>query len=227
MDTFEFPPPDSAVLAAALAAPFRDEELKWRAGATWEQNGVKFTRPLVYVDVRTVCNRLDAVLGIHGWSSEITPISSGIYCCKITAHALGGVSRMDIGQAGENEAEREKSGVSDAIKRAAVQFGVGRYLYGLEQMPVQMERVGPNWRLPSSWRPHTGSGAPTPLAANNGAARKAKGISLPQINRLQANFNRLGITPDAYLGDRPVSDLTSLEASSLITELESYARQTT
>jgi hypothetical protein len=217
-------PVDPAAIAAALAAPFSDDELKYRPGHTWEEQGARWTKPLVYVDVRTVVTRLDAVLGIHGWSSEIVPVGTGVYAAKLTVHALGGITRTDVGQAGEHESEKEKAGVSDAIKRAAVQLGVGRYLYSLEVPKARVEQHGGGWRLPYGWRP----GAPDPTHAPQpvpGPAPNGRGITPAQFNRIQSDLARLGLTAEQVV-NRPLTDLSKSEASRLIDMLSGNNPQT-
>jgi Rad52/22 family double-strand break repair protein len=92
-----------------------------------------------YIDARLVFDRLDAVCGARWWAAfeplpkelrsrpadrdgqpEVPPLDVR---CRLTAF---GVTRQDVG-AGETP----KAAVSDAVKRAAVQFGIGRALYAL------------------------------------------------------------------------------------------------
>jgi hypothetical protein len=57
------------------------------------------------------------------------------------------VSRSD--GASTTKVDPLKGGVSDALKRAAVKFGVGRYLYKLGQTWVDLD----NNRIPRGWKP--------------------------------------------------------------------------
>ena len=92
-----------------------------------------------YVDARLVFDRLDLVCG-ERWSAEFEPLPKPLRSrpadrdgqpvvppidlrCRLT---LFGVTRQDAG-AGEDP----KGAFSDAIKRAAVHFGIGRTLYAL------------------------------------------------------------------------------------------------
>jgi Rad52/22 family double-strand break repair protein len=92
-----------------------------------------------YVDARLVYDRLDLVCGERWWprcdalSEPFLPMPVGRGAgreppllwvrCRLT---LFGVTREDVG-AGEDP----KAAVSDAVKRAAVHFGVGRSLYAM------------------------------------------------------------------------------------------------
>ena len=108
----------------ALAAQFEPGQVKIR-----HQAGRSFS----YVTARTVMNRLDAVLGPENWSDEYTPLERSVIC-RLTVRLPDGstVTKSDAGgMAGMSDAgDDDKSGYSDAFKRAAVKFGVSRYLYG-------------------------------------------------------------------------------------------------
>jgi Rad52/22 family double-strand break repair protein len=110
-------------LFAALAAPFMPEEVRTRP------QGV---RQLQYITARTVMNRLDDVLGPAGWWDEYVPLENSVIC-RLTIRLPDGttLTKSDAGgYAGmADSGDDEKSGFSDAFKRAAVKFGIGRYLY--------------------------------------------------------------------------------------------------
>jgi hypothetical protein len=112
-----------AELFAALARPFEPEEVKVRTQAG---------RQLHYVTARTVMNRLDEVLGPENWTDEFAPMEHSVIC-KLTIQLPDGriLTKADAGGfAGmADPGDDDKSGYSDAFKRAAVKFGVGRYLY--------------------------------------------------------------------------------------------------
>jgi hypothetical protein len=111
-------------LWAALAAPFEPAEVKTRTQAG---------RQLSYVTARTVMNRLDTVLGPENWWNRYRPAGGSSVLCALTVRLPDGstVTKCDAGGfAGMADAgDDDKSGHSDALKRAAVLFGVGRYLY--------------------------------------------------------------------------------------------------
>jgi hypothetical protein len=93
-----------------------------------------------YVDARLVFDRLDRVCG-HQWSARFDELPGAMIPppadrngelraprlvnvrCRLT---LYGVTREDVG-----EGQDPKAAFSDAIKRAAVHFGVGRALYAM------------------------------------------------------------------------------------------------
>ncbi|CAN5891935.1 hypothetical protein BH23PLA1_BH23PLA1_20260 [soil metagenome] len=110
-------------LFAALAAPFEPQEVKVRSQAN---------RQLHYITARTAMNRLDAVLGPENWWDEYIPSQNSVLC-KLSIRLPDGqvLTKADAGgYAGmSDQGDDDKSGYSDAFKRAAVKLGVARYLY--------------------------------------------------------------------------------------------------
>src|SRR5207244_6988189 len=88
-----------------------------------------------YVDARVIQDRLDEVLGVAGWQDEYECLPDGAVVCRLRLR-LGEewITKMDVGGQSEqpDEGDRRKAAFSDAPKRAAVKFGVGRYLYWLD-----------------------------------------------------------------------------------------------
>jgi hypothetical protein len=118
--------------------------VKWRAGATTKDK--KRCLALAYMDARDVFNRLDQVCGPDGWQSQVMLGPEG----RATAGIGVRIERDDeVGfewlwrwdGAGATAVEGEKGGISDAIKRAAVQFGIGRYLYNVDSPWVEYDQV--------------------------------------------------------------------------------------
>ena len=108
-----------------LSAPFDDSEVKFKPAAI--KNGMALA--LAYVDARTILDRLDDVLGTENWHDSYEVIASNQVVCKLT---IMDVTKSDAGEASPEEKEPLKSALSDSLKRAAVKFGVGRYLYRLQ-----------------------------------------------------------------------------------------------
>lgn len=120
-------------LFEALSAPFPQGELK-----TLNKGG----RSLTYIQAHTVMERLDAVLGPENWWTELIPTGTAhgtSWLCKLTIRLPDGslLTKQDVGSNagmtvnGQPDTENDdKSGASDAIKRAAVHFGIARYLRG-------------------------------------------------------------------------------------------------
>ena len=115
----------------ALSRPWGKGEVKERKGP-----GGKM---LSYVDARQVQNRLDEVVGTENWQTHFSEVC-GNYCCTLSLKIDGEwVAKSD--GAGETSIEGDKGGFSDAFKRAAVSFGIARYLYSDSKMtPEQFDK---------------------------------------------------------------------------------------
>src|SRR3954469_18948544 len=142
-------------LFAALAAPFENHEVKVRAA----QSG----RQLHYITARTAMNRLDSVLGPENWWDEFVPLENSVIC-KLTLRLPDGstVTKADAGgYAGmADSGDDDKSGFSDAFKRAAAKFGIARYLYrdGVPQFVREREPGVENPALPVAAGDGNGNG---------------------------------------------------------------------
>jgi hypothetical protein len=113
----------------ALAAPIDPREIKVREG----QGG----RQLRYVQVPTVVRRLNEVLGRAGWGLEVEVYSNCMRCrLRITLPSGRVIARDGIGGYPERQGGRgisdedlPKGAESDAMKRAAVKYGIAAELY--------------------------------------------------------------------------------------------------
>lgn len=101
-------------------------------GDAWDTS--KNYKALAYIEARDVMDRLDDVVGIGSWSVSYEELADGGNIkCSLTVH---GVTKEDVGD--KSNFAATKGGFSDSLKRAAVNFGIGRYLYSL---PLQFVRV--------------------------------------------------------------------------------------
>lgn len=121
---------------AALAAPFPQEAVSWRA-QSMNKDGTK-AMALAYIDARDVMRRLDEVVGPANWQDSYIETPTGTALCTISIRCDGEwVSKSD--GAGATDVEAEKGRISDAFKRCAVKWGIGRYLYDLDAPWVPCE----------------------------------------------------------------------------------------
>lgn len=141
-----------------LAKPFPPEHVEWKAGAT----NVDKTKALAmaYIDSRAVMNRLDDVVGPQNWKDDYKAGPDGGVLCGISIR-FGDewITKWDGGE--NSDFEAVKGGLSDAFKRAAVKWGIGRYLYDVPSQWVECEQRGkttvlkgkptlPQWALPQA-----------------------------------------------------------------------------
>lgn len=120
-----------------LAAPL--PSIHWRAQAVSNKEGRQpSAMALAYMDARDVMDRLDAVVGPDGWQDSYVETVKGRVIASISICIDGQwVSKSD--GAGDTDVEGEKGGMSDAFKRAAVKWGIGRYLYRMEAVWADCE----------------------------------------------------------------------------------------
>lgn len=115
----------------ALSAEFPRDAVHWRVqGKPYERSGSHSAMALAYIDARDVMDRLDEVCGPGGWQSEFTETATGRVLCRLGIF-IDGQWVWKTDGAGGTQVEAEKGGISDALKRAAVSWGIGRYLYRL------------------------------------------------------------------------------------------------
>ena len=130
----------------ALERPFPVTSLHWRIGATNQDktSGIG----LAYIDARDVMRRLDDAVGFDSWQCRYTH-ATNLIICEIGL-CIDSDWMWRSNGAGETAVEGEKGGCSDAFKRAAVMWGIGRYLYALPNIWVPVEKYGNSARLPDS-----------------------------------------------------------------------------
>lgn len=125
---------------AALAAEFPREAISWRAQNV-TRDGTK-AMALAYIDARDVMDRLDAVVGAANWQDRYE-VHGPKTICYLSLRIDGEwITKAD--GAGDSDVEAEKGAISDALKRAAVRWGIGRYLYALPAPWVPCESYQKN-----------------------------------------------------------------------------------
>lgn len=126
----------TADIFTALAAPFPREQVSWRAQSMNKEGDSAMA--LAYIDARDVMYRLDEAVGPANWQDAYTETASGRVLCTLSLRIDGHwIAKTD--GAGATDVEADKGGISDAFKRAAVKWGIGRYLYDLKSPWVPCE----------------------------------------------------------------------------------------
>ena len=130
-----------------LRRPFAPGAIKWKIQASDFYDGKKggskkdatWVLVVPYVDARLVSARLNAVVA-GGWEEvPVANVGENLLRYKLT---VLGQTHTDIGEGqGRGVGMKVKAADSDALKRVAVRFGVGEYLYA---MPAFNFFVTPN-----------------------------------------------------------------------------------
>jgi hypothetical protein len=173
--------PQLQALAAALSAPFDPKDVKFKPQM------VKNNRCLAmaYIDARLIQDRLDEVLGVENWQDQYDMLTDGSVMCRLRVK-LGGrwITKTDVGSPSEqpDSGDRLKAAFSDALKRAAVKFGIGRYLYRLAAQwvdydPVKKQIMQPP-QLPAFALPKRKAVKPMPEARKDEEAKPAPRVEV-------------------------------------------------
>jgi len=115
-----------------LKQPFPEKDINWRVQSCGISNGKPWAMVLAYIDSRAVMDRLDDVAGTENWQDEVNSLENGKTFCKLSIK-IDDEWVTKTGVAGETNIEAAKGGASDALKRAGVKWGIGRYLYHLDE----------------------------------------------------------------------------------------------
>ena len=118
-----------------LKAPFDPSDIEFRVGSTTRDKSKGLA--LAYVTSRAIMDRLDSVLGPTEWQNEVKICDDGVIATLTIRVGGEWIMRQDGAQFTNIEAF--KGGISDALKRVAVLFGIGRYLYSLPQEWVNLD----------------------------------------------------------------------------------------
>lgn len=131
-----------------LAEPFSTKRIAWRVGSTSKDK--KKGQALPYIDARCVQDRFDEVVGPANWTVQFhpSPVGNGMVA-RIGVKVNGewvykeDGAQLDTVKNDDSRANASeiavKGAYSDAIKRAAVMWGVGRYLYDYEPQWVEID----------------------------------------------------------------------------------------
>lgn len=112
--------------AVYLRRPFTASAVRFKVQATFKGEGDTLSGGLIvsYIDARLVVERLNLLVP-HLWSEEYEEIDATHLRCLLT---VDGITRRDIGEGSG------KGLYSDALKRAAVKFGIGVSVYAVPKM---------------------------------------------------------------------------------------------
>lgn len=160
-----------------LSEPFEPSEIKWRVTATSTQQTKhgpqKRGQLIAYADQRAYTDRLNEVFGEWGWTrdydvqvaqnferrapgdkKETAVAAKVVVVSKVTIHGLG--SHTGVGEEWADDENAATRAEAQAFKRACACFGLGRYLYDLDKIWIDLDQYNrpvhtpslPDWALP-------------------------------------------------------------------------------
>lgn len=203
---------DSKNMMDKLQSPFLPDEIEWRVGAT---NGKPKANPpvvatkgiaLAYVTNRAIQNRLDNVFGAFGWKNEFAEWKGKSQICGISVwdeDKKEWVTKYD--GADDSNMDGTKGGLSDAMKRAAYQWGIGRYLYKLPQIWVSLKNGKylaetpqlPPWALPEECKAPNSEGHDKDKTPESEGSKDGDNPTITDVH-VSAMFNlakKKGVSP--------------------------------
>jgi hypothetical protein len=198
-----------------LAEPFPAADVEWRMMQCGKgKDGKPWGKCLAYLTNRAIQSRLDEVCGQENWHDEYQVLDGGRILCGISIRINGEwVTKWDgatetVGHT-DDPSMPFKGGLSNAEKRTAVKWGIGRYLYSLaEAWVVVTERSVvnaqyaktkegdvfywvppplPGWALPGT----NGKATPPPAAQKTPVKSQPAGPDddIPKSELLRAHIN--------------------------------------
>lgn len=111
--------------AQHLRRPFTAQAVKFKVQTAFPKNDPNAALIVAYIDARLAVERLNHVCPDLWWE-EFESLDGGLMLCRLT---VDGITRRDVGQGYQG-----KGLYSDALKRAAVKFGVGVSLYAIPKI---------------------------------------------------------------------------------------------
>jgi hypothetical protein len=126
-----------------LREPFPDDAVEWRIqrAGRGRRSETIYARVLAYITARAIQCRLDEVCGPGGWQNRFEMGPAGGVLCGI-AIRVGDEWITKWDGAETSDIEPVKGALSGAFKRAAVLWGIGRYLYGLGEQWAEVHERG-------------------------------------------------------------------------------------
>lgn len=128
----------------SLAACFPPEDLKWKPiGLSKDRTRA---RVAPFLSNRAIMDRLDEVCGPENWQNEFKPGPAGGVLCGISIRVTRDgappewITKWDGAE--NTDIQPVKGGMTASMRRAAVQWGIGRYIYRMPTIWAAVDREG-------------------------------------------------------------------------------------
>ncbi len=213
----------SVLLSLKKEIPFR---WKVQSARSWGCECV------AYIDARQVMDLLDEVMGPENWQDHYREVAGNVYCDLSLNVNDKWITKSDCGS--QSNFEAEKGQASDAFKRAAVKWGIGRFLYSMASVRVKAVENGTDERGKPRYAPADEQGRKVrDLTAYINSSRQsaaAPAEATPaQKEHIKSLCQTLGWSSEqlkSYLSTSQASwkHMTRLQASRLLTELEDQVK---
>lgn len=129
-----------------LHEPFTAQEIEWKIQVSTQDK--KKGMAVAYMDARAVQKRLDEVIGAFNWKNVYSLWHDNSQICGISIFNDDRNEWITKFDGAENsDIEPIKGGLSDSFKRAATIWGIGRYLYEIDGVWVEIEPKGKSFAI--------------------------------------------------------------------------------
>jgi len=196
---------------ARLAEPFAPSVVEWVVSATSQGKDGHRGLMAAYADPRAYLDRLNQLFTPGGWTQDysfqvvgnverkgregkVSVCAKVMVCCRVTIFGVG--THSGTGEHWADDENAVTGGDAQAFKRACVCFGLGRYLYDVPQVWVDLDEFKrPKWLpdLPAWALPGGVSGKTTPHGKTGGTGQTGNG----------QNSSGAGATGQAKNGNSP------------------------
>jgi len=124
-----------------LLEPFSFKDVEWKIQFASEDKNRGMA--VAYLNSRAIQTRLDEVIGAANWKNAYLSWQSNAQLCGLSIYDRERGEWVTKYDGAENtDIEPVKGGLSDSFKRAACLWGIGRYLYELGGIWVEIEPRG-------------------------------------------------------------------------------------
>lgn len=129
-----------------LREPFSSKEIEWKIQVTTQDKARGMA--VAYLDARAIQKRLDEVVGPFDWKNEYSAWQDKAQICGISIYNTERNEWVTKYDGAENsDIEPIKGGLSDSFKRAACVWGIGRYLYQMDGVWLEVEPKGKSFAI--------------------------------------------------------------------------------
>jgi hypothetical protein len=123
---------------------FPTHDIEWKPITVSKKTGKGLAA--AYITNRAIMERLDETVGPENWRNDFRPGPNGGVVCGLSIRVVreDGTSEWITKWDGADNTDIEavKGGLSNAMRRAAVQWGIGRYLYDVPSQWVPVDDYG-------------------------------------------------------------------------------------
>jgi hypothetical protein len=188
-----------------LREPFAFKDIEWKIQVATQDKARGMA--VAYINSRAIQNRLDETLGAFNWQNTFTPWRDKAQLCGISVYdAERGEWVTKYDGAENTDIEPIKGGLSDSFKRSACVWGIGRYLYELGGIWVEIEQRGKSSAIKDNQYAKLEAEYNRAVAQMFGAANNQARTLTPVNNQTPAPVQQQTTAPVQHQSTAPVQN---------------------